>query len=454
MSVRTLRREQWLPRPRAEVFDFFKTPENLATITPPWLGFRVLTPGPLAMRAGAKFEYEVSPLGIPQRWRTRIESYSPPDGFVDVQETGPYRFWRHEHRFEEKDGGTLVTDEVTYELPLQPFGDLAHFEVARRLRAIFDHRESAVGALFRPAAGARKVVVAGGSGWIGRDLCRALVRSGRSVVVLSRKGGASVVPGVETRAWLSSHAAGWESELEGAEAIVNLCGEGVADGPWTRSRRARLVASRLVPTAALAAAVAKAARPPRVFLSASAVGFYPQGGDAPLDERAAPGDGFLADLCVRWERAALEARSPSTRVVLPRIGVVLGPGGGALSRMLPPFKLGLGGRLGDGRQWFPWVHLSDVTGLILAAVEDGRLDGPINAVAPEPATNAQFTAALGRALGRPTPFPVPAAALRLLLGDMSSLLLGSQKVVPAAALAAGYRFERASLAAALDDAAR
>ncbi len=237
MRVRTLRRTQWVPRPRAEVFAFFQDPGNLAELTPPWLGFHVLTPSPLQMRAGAVFDYRVSPLGFPQYWRTLIESYDPPDAFVDTQLSGPYKLWRHTHRFEDKDGGTLITDEVRYALPFQPFGELAAGEVERRLDAIFAYRRTAVAALFKPKGGSMKIVIAGGSGWIGKDLSRALVDAGHHVVVLSRTGAAGPVPGVRSRAWLAD--SGWEAELEGADAVVNLCGEGVADGPWTATPDAR-----------------------------------------------------------------------------------------------------------------------------------------------------------------------------------------------------------------------
>ncbi|MDP3542287.1 MAG: TIGR01777 family oxidoreductase [Elusimicrobiota bacterium] len=454
MSVRTLRRTQWLPHPRPEVFAFFQDPANLAKLTPPWLGFHVLTPGPLEMRAGAVFDYRVSPLGFPQYWRTLIESYDAPDGFVDTQLKGPYKLWHHTHRFEDKDGGTLITDEVRYELPLQPFGELAAGEIERRLDAIFAYRESAVAALFKPKGGSMKIVIAGGNGWIGRDLSRALINAGHDVVVLSRSGEASRIPGVRTRSWLVADAGGWESELDGADAVVNLCGEGVADGPWTAARRGRLLHSRLTPTRALVSALGRAEKKPPVLINASAVGWYAQDGERVQDEADGAGPGFLSDLCVRWEKEAREAEKLGTRVVLLRIGVVLGRDGGALSRMLLPFKLALGGRLGDGRQHFPWVHLDDVTGLIISAITNERLRGPVNAVGPELATNAEFTAALGKVLSRPTPFPVPAVVLRLALGEMSSLLLGSLKIAPTAAMDAGYRFKHPRVEDALAAAVR
>lgn len=448
---RFMRGSQWVPRPLAEVFAFFQEPGNLAKLTPPWLGFTVLTPGPLKMAAGVRFDYSVRPLGIPQRWTTLIESYDPPHSFVDTQLKGPYALWRHRHTFAEENGGTRVSDEIEYALPLEPLGLVALPHVKRQLEEIFAYRAAAVAALFKPKGGSMKVVIAGGSGFIGRHLSRALVLAGHSVVLLTRGARASDIPGVEARRWLSDGAQGWESVLEGADAVVNLCGEGVADGPWTQARRNSLVESRLVPTAALVGAIARAKAKPRVLVNASAVGIYGHDDSRSIAESDPSGTGFLPELCVNWEREAKRAEESGARVVLLRIGVVLGAGGGALGRMLLPFKLGVGGRLGDGRQWFPWVHLEDVTGMIVAALGDERWRGPVNAVAPEPASNARFTQALGAALKRPAVFPVPAFVLKLALGEMSSLLLGSMKVAPATALARGYAFKRPSLESALVD---
>jgi len=448
---RFVRCSQWLPRPRSEVFAFFQEPSNLAKLTPPWLGFEVLTPGPLKMAAGARFDYTVRPLGFAQHWTTLIESYDPPNSFVDTQLKGPYALWRHRHTFADENEGTRVTDEIEYALPLEPLGLVALPVVKRQLEEIFAYREAAVAALFKPKGGSMKIVLAGGSGFIGRHLSRELVLAGHSVVLLTRSSRASTIPGVETRRWLAEGAEGWEAALEGADAVVNLCGEGVADGPWTQSRRKKLVESRLVPTAALAAAIARAKAKPRVLVNASAVGYYGHDASRSIAESDPPGTGFLSELCGNWEREAKRAESSGTRVVLMRIGVVLGAGGGVLGRMLLPFKLGVGGRLGDGKQWFPWVHLEDVSGMIMAALADERWKGPVNVVAPESASNEEFTKSLGAALKRPTVFPVPAFILKFGLGEMSSLLLGSMKVAPQAAQAKAYAFKRPSLVSALAD---
>lgn len=295
-----------------------------------------------------------------------------------------------------------------------------------------------------------RIVVAGGSGFIGGQLVRALLEKGVRVTVLTR-GGRGVPPGAESAVWDGRGAGPWEEALSSCDAVVNLSGTGVADRPWTAARRRILVDSRVESTRALVEAMSRAAKRPGVFVNASAVGFYGEGGERELTEDSPRGSGFLADLCANWEAEAARAEDLGVRTVSLRIGVVLGRGGGALSRMLLPFKLGLGGRLGDGRQFMPWIHAADAVGLVMAALENSSYRGAVNAVAPGAATNAEFTAALGRALGRPTIFPVPAFALRLALGEMSGLLLGSQKVRPAAAEKAGYRFLFPDLDGALKD---
>ncbi|MDE2492132.1 MAG: TIGR01777 family oxidoreductase [Elusimicrobia bacterium] len=449
MSEHVLRRSQWVPRPVEEVFPFFERPENLERLTPGDLGFEILTPKPIAMRAGALIDYEVRPFGVRRRWRTRIESYEPPRRFTDVQVRGPYARWHHTHLFEAERGGTRLTDIVRYRLPFAPLGDLALPLVRRELDRIFDFRERAVAALFAPKG--RKtmdIVLAGGSGFIGRHLTRLLLERGHRVSVLTRRTG-SAPAGARELVWDGRSGGDWEKALDGCDAVVNLAGAGVADRPWTAAYRRKLVSSRLEPTRALVAAMARAAGKPRAFVSASAVGFYGDRGEQALDEDAARGEGFLAGLCADWEKEARRAEGLGVRTILLRLGVVLGRDGGALPKMLLPFKLALGGRLGSGKQWMPWIHVDDVVGLIAAALVDGAYRGVVNAVAPEAVTNAVYTRVLGRALRRPTPVPVPAFGLRLALGEMSGILLASQKVRPAAARRAGYGFRHPEIDAAM-----
>jgi uncharacterized protein len=237
----------------------------------------------------------------------------------------------------------------------------------------------------------------------------------------------------------------------GADAVVNLSGESIAAGRWTAARKAAILNSRVLTTQTVAASIAAANPRPRVLVSASAVGFYGSRNDEVLDETSSSGGGFLAEVGRQWEAATQAAATAGVRVVNLRIGVVLSGAGGALPRMLTPFRFGLGGRIGDGRQWMSWIVRDDLVALLLHALATDSLRGPVNAVTPNPVTNADFTRALGQALHRPTLFPMPAFAVRAAFGEMGTeLLLGSQRVLPRAALASGFRFWHPELGEALE----
>jgi uncharacterized protein (TIGR01777 family) len=290
-----------------------------------------------------------------------------------------------------------------------------------------------------------RIVIAGGSGFLGRALRRSLGAAGHQVEILTRRprpGRSDELP------WVPNGASGpWAQALEGAGAVVNLAGEGIADKRWTAARKQALLGSRLDATNSLVKAMAELAAPPGVFVSASGVGYYGPTGDEPITEAAPAGHDFLGEMAGAWEGAAAPAAAHA-RVVLLRTGLVMGEEG-ALGKMLLPFKLGVGGRLGSGRQWMPWISVDDWAGLTARLIEDGAARGAFNLSAPTPVTNAEFTQTLGKVLRRPTVFPVPAFALRLALGELSDALLTGQRAVPEKALALGYPFRHGTLEAAL-----
>jgi uncharacterized protein (TIGR01777 family) len=293
-----------------------------------------------------------------------------------------------------------------------------------------------------------KIVIAGGSGLVGRALAASLSKRGDDVVILSRS--PSTVREGRGVAWGGAGDA-WKREVESAGAIVNLAGSGIADKRWTGARKRELRESRISATRALVDTMVASPLPGRVFVSASAVGYYGARGDEALDESASTDGSFLSTLAVDWEAEALRARE-AARVVLLRIGIVLSTRGGALAKMLPPFRLGAGGPLGTGRQWMSWIHLDDLVAMIAWAVANGDVRGAYNATAPAPVTNAEFARALGRALHRPAIVPAPAFALRALLGELAGpLLLTGQRVVPERAMREGFRFSHPSLAGALEN---
>lgn len=291
-----------------------------------------------------------------------------------------------------------------------------------------------------------RIVIAGGSGFIGSKLVDRLVAQGEDVAVLSRdprrveRG-----RGVE---WRPGTADAWTDEVAEADAVINLAGENIGAGRWTTARKERLVRSRLDATGGLVSALAKNRREP-AFVSASAIGFYGDRGDEILDESSAGGSGFLADLSARWENAARGAESKA-RLVILRFGIVLAADGGALAKMAMPFRFGAGGPIGSGNQWMSWIDRDDVVRMIEWAIREPSARGVYNATAPEPVRNRDFAKTLGRVLRRPALLPTPALPLRLLFGEMADeALLGGQRVIPARATAAGFRFEHTSVESSL-----
>jgi len=302
-----------------------------------------------------------------------------------------------------------------------------------------------------------RIVLAGGSGFLGTALAESLGAAGHRVQILTRRTASASPPAAgpfERVTWMPDGTANglWTAPCSGADVIVNLAGESIAAGRWTPRRKAQLRDSRILATRSLARFIQESEQAPAAFVSASAIGFYGDRGGEELLESTRPGRGFLAELAVEWERAALAAQSPRTRVALLRTGIVLDPREGALAKMLIPFRLFAGGPFGSGRQFMSWIHRDDWVSLATWAVETPGVDGPLNLTAPGPVTNAHFAKAVGRALGRPAFLPAPAFALRLILGEMAGpLLLHSQRVVPARAVAAGFRFAHADLDEALTD---
>jgi uncharacterized protein (TIGR01777 family) len=297
-----------------------------------------------------------------------------------------------------------------------------------------------------------KVVIAGGTGFLGRSLGNALATDGHDIVVLSRGASAAVSGRTRLVAWSPNGEMGpWASEIDGAGALVNLAGESIAGARWSAAHKARIRDSRTRATRSLVGAIRRAAAPPPVFVSGSAVGYYGPLGDEPVTEDHSAGADFLAGVCVQWEQEALGAASARTRVVLVRTGLVLAREGGALPEMLLPFKLGAGGPVGSGRQYWPWIHRDDWVGLVRWAIATAAVDGPLNATAPNPVTNSDFARALGRAMRRPAFMPAPGFALRLLLGEMAdALLLSGQRALPAKAERLGFRFRFTQIQETLD----
>lgn len=293
------------------------------------------------------------------------------------------------------------------------------------------------------------ILITGGTGLIGQQLCKSLSAQGHALTVLSRN--PDSVPakcGANVKAMASL--AEWQPDRS-FDAVINLAGEPIVDARWTEQRKQVLWDSRITLTETLVQRIAAAQQKPVVLLSGSAVGYYGDRGDAVLDETAPAGTDFPAQLCKAWEDAALAAEASGVRVCLLRTGLVLSRRGGLLGRMLLPFRLGLGARLGNGKQWMSWIHIDDYVAILLHLLRDEQAGGPFNMTSPQPATNREFTATLARALHRPAPFFMPSWLLKSAMGERACLLLEGQKVLPQKIESAGYRFAFAKLPDALQD---
>lgn len=446
--------ETRLPYDPAHVFAWHERPGALARLMPPWEPAEVLS------QQGTIHDGDVTSLrvhGGPLRfeWLARHFDYEEGVGFKDEQVSGPFAAWTHEHRFAPADGLTRATDHINYRVPGGGIGEaFGRTSVERKLHRLFAHRYAALaGDLSRHAAYGGpplRVLVAGASGLVGRALCAFLSTGGHEVVRLVRASSSAAPDAVgQAVAWDPYAGTVDVAALGRIDAIVNLAGENVADGRWTPDRKIKLQKSRVEVTAFLAKLAAQLSPRPAVFINASAMGFYGERGDELVDETAARGHGFLADLCEAWEGATQAAAAAGIRVVLPRISLVLTPQEGLLAKMLPAFRAGVGGRMGTGKQWMSWIALDDLVGVIHQALYDERFAGPVNASTPEALRNALFTQKMGKALGRPTFLPVPTLALKLALGEMGEVATSSTRMAPAKLQSWGFRFRLPTLDAAL-----
>jgi hypothetical protein len=451
MTRRTFSKRSRLEASAEEVFRWHARPGALERLSPPW------DPPLLQSRTGgiedegARVVLRVGPLR--QRWVAEHHGAVEGRAFHDRQVEGPFALWEHAHRMEPLgENACALEDRIEYALPAGRLGDAAGgWAVRALLERMFAYRHRVTAddlAAHAACRGGRpmKVAITGASGLVGGALVPFLTTGGHEVVRLVR------------RAPKSKGEARWDPDagevdaaaLEGVDAVVHLSGENIAGARWTEARKALLRSSRVGPTSLLARTLAGLKRKPKVLVSASAIGAYGDRGDSWVTERDAPADDFLGQLSVDWEKAAGPAREAGIRVVHPRIGLVLTPAGGALGKMLLPFKAGLGGVLGPGTQYMSWIAIDDLLGVIHHVLDREDVDGPVNAVAPEPVTNTVFTKTLGRVLGRPTIAPAPAFALRLAFGEMAdAALLSSTRVRAERLEATGYRFRFPRLEPAL-----
>ncbi len=427
-----------------EVFAWHERPGALERLTPPWADVTVEErEGGIEDGGRVVLRIRVGPTSL--KWVLRHHGFERGRQFRDEQVDGPFGRWSHTHRFLPREGGgTLIEDEIELDPPLGFAGAaLAPSVIKSELDRLFAFRYRRLEHdLARHAADADaprlKVAITGASGLIGSNLTHFLTTGGHEVLRLVRR-----------RSELGDGDIFWDPRggeidaegLRGADALVHLAGEPIASGRWTNERRKAILESRAKGTELLARTLAGLRGGPRTFVSMSAVHYYGTRGDERLDEGSTTGRGFLAEVTRAWEAATRPAERAGIRVVHLRGGVVLSPSGGALGRMLLPFKVGVGGRLGTGRQYLSWIDPDDLIALVLHVIRTPELSGPVNATAPHPVTNDTFTSALGRVLGRPTILPVPALALKAMFGQLAEeALLRGQRVLPRKAEESGFEF--------------
>jgi uncharacterized protein (TIGR01777 family) len=433
MTETTQRYRTQIAAPVDRLLAWHAHPGAFARLTPPWMDVRVLGGnGTIAPGDWKRVRVAAGPIGV--TWTLVHQATDGVTGFVDVQQAGPFRAWRHEHRFL-ADGPerSVLEDRLTYQLP---FGAIGTLVAGDRLRRRFDelftfrHHRTQHDLVRHAAAGfpaPQRIAITGASGLVGSQLVSFLQAGGHEVLRLVRH--PPLAP--DECAWDPATGQIDAAALEGMDAVIHLAGVSIARGRWTAARKAAIVTSRVQGTSLLAETLARLRHPPRVLVSASGIGYYGDAGSTPLTERAPMGAGFLASLCQAWEEATAPAAEAGIRVVLPRLGVVLAGSGGLLARMVPAFRFGLGGPFGSGEQFMSWIALDDLLGVLLQALADDRLAGPVNAVAPRAVTNGEFAETLGHVLRRPAVLRTPAAALRLAVAEMADeLLLASQLARP------------------------
>ena len=451
MFTQSFTRRTRLDAPAAAVFDWHARPGAIERLTPAWEPVQVLERSG-GIENGSRVVLGVRQGPIRLRWEAEHCDYEAGAQFRDIQRAGPFARWEHTHRVQ-PDGleSCYLEDHIDYALPLAPVSHLvAGSFVRRKLDRLFDYRHRITAddiAAHGRAAGAApmRILVTGSSGLVGSALAPFLTTGGHSVTRLARQAESAHTG---TISWSPQTGVADLGALEGLDAVVHLAGESIASGRWTPQKKAAIRDSRVQGTRLLCEALAKLKQPPKVLVSASAIGYYGDRGDERLWENSAYGQDFLAGVCRDWEAATAAARG--IRVVNLRFGMVLSLAGGALAKMLPPFQLGAGGVMGDGRQYMSWVALDDAIGAIHHAMFADTLQGPVNVVAPEPVTNRAFTQTLGRVLKRPALAPLPAPAARLMFGEMAdALLLSSARVEPRKLQDAGYPFRHPTLEDAL-----
>ncbi len=442
-------------------FEWFEHEGSFRRLMPPWeVAEEVRADDSLEVGSQRVFRFPAP--GAPflkMTWVAEHTAYDPPHHFADKMVRGPFWSWNHNHNLTECDGKTTVKDEVSYQVPFGPLGNLADsilggWLVKSRISRMFKARELRLQRDMREHSKfshikRKKILVAGSSGMIGTQLVAFLDTGGHDVWRLVRR---PVKEGAKELSWRPDEGLIESSEIEGFDVIIHLGGENIGDKRWSKKRKAAIVGSRRESTTLLSETISALKSKPEVFLVASAIGFYGNRGDEILTEESAHGEGFLTDTVIQWESYADSAREAGIRVINTRNGIVLAGVGGALGRMLLPWKLGGGGPLAGGKQWMSWISLDDEIYAINHLIMNDECEGAYNLTAPEPVRQKVFSKTLGKVLRRPAIAPIPGFSMKILFGELAGpLLIEGQRVLPSRLQQSGYEFLHKDLESALRD---
>ncbi len=451
MNARFVRRVE-LPVSAAEAFAWHERNGAFERLAPPWESISVVRKQG-TIRNGDEITIRMRLAGIPMYWVAEHYDFQEGRQFADRSLRGPFALWNHVHQFTPQADGCVLEDAITYRLPGGFLGRwFGSGHAVRTLERMFNYRHHITKYDMTAHAkhtAAQTIAITGASGMVGRQLAPFLTTGGHRVISLGRPGSRSKLPSVgEQSTWNAE--TGEIGSTEPLDAVVHLAGENIADKRWNEKRKQAIRNSRVEGTRKLCQHLARREVKPQVLVCASAIGFYGDRGEETLTEESSEGTGFLPEVCRAWEEATSPAAEAGIRVVNLRIGIVLSPKGGALASMLTPFRLGGGGVIGSGKQYWSWIALDDLIGAMHHALFTESLRGPVNATTPNPVTNREFTKTLGKVLHRPTMIPLPAFAARLALGEMADeLILASAKVMPSRLSESGYEFRLPELEGAL-----
>lgn len=441
--------------PVEDVFQWHARPGALERLSPPWDPLEVIEKGP-GIDTGTRVEMKMKagPLPAKMRWVAEHTQYDQNRMFQDRQVKGPFKRWVHTHTFTAAEqGGTILEDCIDFELPLHPVGNLLGGRfIMKKLEKIFRYRHETTAGdieahLARQPGKPLHILMSGASGVVGSALIPFFTTGGHRVTRLVRR---KDLRDENERFWDPQKGV---LDIHGTDAfdvVIHLSGENIGQGRWTPRKKKKIIDSRNMTTRLIAGGIATLKTPPRAFLCASAIGYYGDRGNAVMTEENECGADFISSVCDEWEQAAFPALEKGIRTVFLRIGMVLSPVGGALQRLLPTFKIGLGGKVGSGEQYMSWISMDDLIGVVYHAINDDSLSGPVNIVAPSPVTNLELTRTLARVISRPALFTIPAWLIKLVFGEMGKeVLLASTRVEPEKIMAAGYRFRHPDLEGAL-----